>query len=129
MSKLACTLRLQGILVWYSNTNVRGTQQWHDEISDALQRCDWLVLVLSPDAVASMWVKRELVYSLQHDRFDGKIVPILYRSCLFNDLSWTLPQLQMVDFLNDFEAGQPQPAAYLGHRLRPVVTSMSLGVL
>lgn len=76
-----------------------------------------------------MWVKRELVYSLQHDRFDGKIVPILYRSCLFNDLSWTLPQLQMVDFLNDFEAGQPQPAAYLGHRLRPVVTSMSLGVL
>ena len=102
---LADVLRRHGIPVWYSDTNIRGAQQWHDEIGTALTRCDWLVLVLSPDAVTSKWVKRELLFSLQQDRFDGRIVPILHRPCRHDELSWTLTQLQMVDFQNDFDQG------------------------
>jgi hypothetical protein len=40
--------------------NIRGAQQWHDEIGTALKRCDWFLLVLSPQSVRSMWVKHEL---------------------------------------------------------------------
>jgi len=68
---------------------------WHDEIGRALARCDWFVLVLSPEAVLSNWVKRELIYSLQQDRFEGHIVPLLYQACDYDELSWTLSQLQM----------------------------------
>jgi len=57
-TKLADVLRRHGIPVWYSDTNILGAQQWHDEIGVALGRCDWLVLVLSPSSVASKWVKR-----------------------------------------------------------------------
>ena len=103
--KLVDVLRRHGIPIWYSETNIQGAQQWHDEIGAALRRCDWFVLVLSPHAVESKWVKRELLYSLQHDRFEGRIAPLLYRSCSHDDLSWTLSQMQMVDFTSGFDDG------------------------
>ena len=80
-ARLAEVLRSHGIPVWYSNINILGAQQWHDEIRAALRRCDWLVVVLTPDAVASRWVKRELLFALQQDRFDNRIAPVLYQSC------------------------------------------------
>ncbi len=94
---LAEMMRRHGIPVWYSRTNVRGGHQWHDEIGAALQRCDWFVLVLSPNAVGSMWVRRELLYALQQRRFDNKIIPILYQDCAYDELSWTLAQFQMIE--------------------------------
>lgn len=104
-TRLAEVLRRHGVPVWYSDANILGAQQWHDEIGAALGRCDWLVLVLSPASVVSKWVKRELLYSLQQDRFDGHIVPVLHRPCDHAELSWTLASLQMVDFRNDFDEG------------------------
>lgn len=89
---------------FYSPHNILGAQQWHDEIGDALARCDWFLLLLSPDAVTSKWVKRELMYALRSDHYDRKIVPIVYRDCDYNFLSWTLAELQMVDF-RDYDDG------------------------
>ncbi len=105
VKKLVKVLRRHGIPVWYSETSIRGAQQWHDEIGEALGRCDWFVLVLSPDAVESKWVKRELLYSLQQDRFEGRIAPLLHRPCSPDDLSWTLSQIQKIDFTHNFDDG------------------------
>jgi len=91
-------MRRHGVPVWYSQTNIVGAQQWHDEIGAALQRCDWFAVILSPNSVASMWVKRELLFALQQNRFENKIVPILYQPCDLNLLSWTLSFFQIVDF-------------------------------
>lgn len=103
---VADVLRRHGVPVWYSRTNILGAQQWHDEIGAALRRCDWFLLVLSPHSVDSMWVKRELIFSLQQERFENKIVPLLYRPCEFDRLSWVLPSLQMIiDFQDRFEEG------------------------
>lgn len=59
-TRLSKLLKHHRVAVWYSRKNLRGAQQWHDEIGKALERCDWFLLVLSPDSVKSMWVKREL---------------------------------------------------------------------
>ena len=98
-------LRRHRIPVWYSDIEIQGAQQWHDEIGRALKRCDWFILVLSPDAVASTWVKRELLYALQQDRFEGRIAPLLYRACDYEQLSWILPQFQIIDFACGFDDG------------------------
>ncbi len=74
--RLLGVLRHHRIPFWYSDTHISGAQQWHDEIGNALQRCDWFILVLSPDSVASIWV-----------------------------LSWTLPRLQSIDFSRSFDDG------------------------
>lgn len=98
-------LRRHGIPLWYSQTNIIGAQQWHDEIGDALKRCDWFALILSPNSVKSIWVKREVLFALNDNRYAEKIVPLLYQPCDFNQLSWTLSLLQMVDFTQDFGDG------------------------
>ena len=102
---LAEAMRRHGIPVWYSKTEILGARQWHDEIGEALGRCDWFILVLSPASVASMWVKRELLFALQQNRFADRIVPLLYQDCDSNSLSWVLPSFQTVDFRRDFDEG------------------------
>ncbi|NJL39395.1 MAG: toll/interleukin-1 receptor domain-containing protein [Leptolyngbyaceae cyanobacterium SM1_4_3] len=105
VSKLADELRRHGIPIWYSKINILGAQQWHDEIGHALKRCDWFLIVLSPNSIESMWVKRELVFALQQNRFEDKIVPIIYQTCDYEKLSWVLPSFQMIDFQNNFNDG------------------------
>jgi len=105
VDKLVRVLRAHGVPVWHSSTNIVGAKQWHDEIGKALARCDWFVLVLSPHSVTSKWVKRELLYALNDSRYESRIVPLLYMSCKYATLSWTLEEFQFVDFSTDFDDG------------------------
>lgn len=98
-------LRRHGVPVWYSASNIVGAQQWHDEIGAALRRCEWFVLVLSPNSIRSTWVQRELFYALNDARYANRIVPLLYQSCDYVQLSWVLPSFQTVDFTQSFEEG------------------------
>jgi len=120
VSRLAEDLRRHGVPVWYSRTNIVGAQQWHDEIGAALARCDWFLLVLSPHSVESMWVKRELLFALQQERFADRIVPILVQPCGFDRLSWVLPSFQLVDFQQSFADGCRALLRIWGLGYRPV---------
>lgn len=102
---LAGDLRRHGVPVWYSETNIVGARQWHDEIGAALERCDWFVVVLSPASVKSRWVKQELLFALNDARYEDRIVPVIHRPCRYRDLSWTLPSFQMIDFTQKYETG------------------------
>jgi hypothetical protein len=106
VDSLTEVMRRHGVPVWYSQTNILGARQWHDEIGAALRRCDWFVIVLSPQSVDSKWVKRELLYAFDDNRYDNKIVSVMYQSCDYQKkLSWILPQFQMVDFTGTLEEG------------------------
>jgi len=76
-SQLAKVLSAHQVKTFFSKKHIQGAQQWHDEIETALKRCDWFVVVLSPQSVASQWLKHELIYALQANRYKGRIV----RSC------------------------------------------------
>ena len=104
-SKVAGVLRRHGLPVWYAPTNIVGAQQWQDEIGTALKRCDWFLVLLSPSSVESMWVKRELQYALRESRYDGRITPVLIADCDFDDLSWVLASIQIVDIKSGDSAG------------------------
>ena len=103
--RLADVVRGHGVPVWYSESNIVGARQWHDEIGRALNRCDWFVLILSPSSVKSRWVKHELLYALNEPRYDAHIVPVLYQKCDPVELSWTLNSFQAVDFGGRFSSG------------------------
>jgi hypothetical protein len=91
-----------GVPVWFSPHHIQGAQQWQDEIGAALARCGWFTVLLTPHAVKSMWVKRELNYALIESRYKDRIVPLLFKECDFRALSWVLPQFQMIDFTKDY---------------------------
>jgi hypothetical protein len=103
--RIAAVLRGHGVPVWYSESNLIGAQQWHDEIGQALERCDWFLIILSPQAIRSIWVKRELVYALRTPRYEDRIIPIHYRACESDKLSFTLAGFQSVNLIMDFDAG------------------------
>lgn len=104
-SSLAEVVRAHGVPIWYSDTDIRGAQQWHDEIGNALQRCDWFCVVLTSRSVDSMWVKRETLYALEQPSYEGSIAPLLLEECDHERLSWVLSSFQFVDFRDDFEEG------------------------
>jgi hypothetical protein len=100
--RLRSLLLAHRIPVWFSAHHIQGAQQWQDEIGAALARCRWFMILLTPHAVKSMWVKRELNYALSEKRYENRIVPLLLRPCDFRALSWTLPQIQLIDLTGDF---------------------------
>ena len=104
-SKLAKVLSAHRVGTFFSKKHIRGAQQWHDEIGAALKRCDWFLVVLSPQSVASQWVKHELIYALQANQYKERIVPVLYKTCDADQLSWTLSSIQSIDFRKDFDQG------------------------
>jgi len=102
--RIADELRGHGVAVWYSEKHIAGAQQWIDQIGLALKRCDWFVVVLTPEAVDSMWVKRELGAALNNRKYSGRIVPLLAKSCDYEALAWPLTTLQTVS-LRPFAKG------------------------
>jgi len=116
--RLARVLSDHGLPVWFSPTELVPAQEWHDEIGAALARCDWFVVVVSPNAIKSQWVRRELVYALGDRRYGGRIVPVIRRTCNWRKLSWALPGLQKVDFTSGFAAGCRELLAVWGKGYR-----------
>jgi hypothetical protein len=100
--RLRDLLVAHGVSVWFSPHHIKGAQQWQDEIGRALERCDWFMLILTPAAAESMWVKRELRAALIEKRYEERIIPLLFKKCDLRALSWTLPQLQFIDFTKDY---------------------------
>lgn len=103
--RLVHLLRSQNLRVWYSTHHLRGADQWIQEIGRGLASCDWFLVVLSPHAVKSMWVQREVGYALRQKRFESRIVPVLYRACKLSSLGWPLSGYQVVDFRGGFDKG------------------------
>ena len=103
--KVVQVLREFQVPVWYSETHLVGAQEWQDRIGVALKRCDWFAVIVSPKALQSMWVRREVTYALRQRRLEKRIVPILYKACDLEQMSWVLPSVQFVDFTRSFKKG------------------------
>lgn len=93
---LAETLNRHGVPTFLAPANLLGAQQWQDEILSAILRCDWFAVLLSPNALESMWVRREIAMALIDPRFEQRIIPILYSDCDVDQLGW-LRLFQMID--------------------------------
>jgi hypothetical protein len=117
-ARIAHELRRHGVPAWYSERHLVGAQQWLDEIGLALKRCDWFAVVLTPEAIDSMWVKRELYAALIDRKFNGRIVPLLAKDCDPGMLAWPLTALQRIS-LRPFKAGIAELLRIWGVRYRP----------
>ncbi|HEX3656879.1 MAG TPA: toll/interleukin-1 receptor domain-containing protein [Pirellulales bacterium] len=103
-STLAGILNEHGVPTFYAPEDLLGGQPWQDAILAALERCDWFAVLLTPDAITSMWVRRETAFALNERRYENKIVPLMYRPCELGSLKW-LRLFQVLDFQQDFRGG------------------------
>lgn len=94
-----------GIATWCSAMDIGMGADWERQIRAALMECDWFVVVLSPDAQISEWVKAETHWAIEHKV--GHVIPVMTRTCDPGEIHLRLATIQYIDFRNDPEdAGQ-----------------------
>lgn len=69
--------------VWYdSSGGLRGGDEWWNRIVAEITARDTFLVLLSPDALASDWVPREMgIAYWQHVKLGKRLLPLMYRSC------------------------------------------------
>jgi internalin A len=76
--KLAGELEGQGMKVWWDFEGLKGGQDWQKEIERGIKGCDFFLVALTPDAVASEWVGNEITYATLAQK---TIIPLHLKKC------------------------------------------------
>lgn len=85
-----------GHKAWVDEGGISGGEDWHVRIGAAIGEAKAVVAILSPDALASTWVRRELNYA---DRMGRPIFPIIYKHSAIPDwYELQFGDLQRLDF-------------------------------
>lgn len=86
-------LNLQEQAEIWSDKKLEIGDEWHEEIQDTLQQVKAAVLLVSPAFLASKYIRNsEVPVLLKHAKERGvKILPIILRSCLFNETKFKYP--------------------------------------
>jgi hypothetical protein len=96
-------LRRAGMKLWYSGELPVGTR-FEREILDGMRSCEWFLLIASPRAGVSEWIKTELHWAFYHR--PTRIIPVIMEACDLWDIHIGLPRLHHVDFTTDELARQ-----------------------
>lgn len=121
-SQLIPCLNEYQIETWYSKTDIQGGDNWHASIAEGLDECDWFLVVLSPTACNSKWVRHEVEWALSQR--DGRFVPVMYQDCDPASLHFALGALQYIDFRPNYDLAKSQLVARLvGEPTRPASAS------
>jgi Tol biopolymer transport system component len=90
--QLAGALGDLGADVWIDHQAIHTGSRWNDAIQEGLDACDLMLLILSPDSMASKNVGDEWLYYLNRDK---PIFPVWYKPC---KIHFQLDRLQRIDF-------------------------------
>lgn len=102
--ELIVVLNRFGIEPWYSKDEIESAGDFERLIRKALTDCDWFLVVLSPHAVTSEWVRAEVAWALENRK--NRFIPVLYRTCDPDDIHLKLRLIQHVDYRQNQEAAR-----------------------
>lgn len=93
---IKCACDTAGLFGWVSSACLCSGADWERQIRRALTDSQWFVVVMSPNAVASEWVRAETHWALENMR--GYVVPVMHQNCDPASIHLRLGTLQFVDF-------------------------------
>jgi len=101
---LAMDLAAKGHRPWLDEWKILAGESIPSALSDGLERCDFVVVVLSEHAIESNWVEREWQAKYWDEVNSGKlqVIPALLRLCTVPSL---LRSKKYADFTNDYNQG------------------------
>jgi hypothetical protein len=105
--ELASHLNQAGYHVWNTEEEILPGDNFAEKIAQALEDSDAMVVLLSPEAVESTWVRAEIDYALGSLNYAGRLVPVVVRPT--PDIPWILRTM------NALHAGKDRAA--LGRRI------------
>jgi hypothetical protein len=99
---LAKRLRAAGFQVWDPGTEILPGDNWASELGKALDDADAMVVLVSPEALASDWMQHEIEFALGSQRLKGRLVPVVVRPT--PDLPWIFKKLQVVEVTEELSS-------------------------
>jgi hypothetical protein len=89
-------LQAAGYQVWDPSIDARLGTNFASAIGDALDTADALVILVSPEAMESDWIKWEIQHALGDERFEGRLLPVELRPT--DTLPWILRRFTVLQF-------------------------------
>ena len=104
MQRVRDDLRAQGLEVWTDEIMAPGDPSWQDTIEAAIDEAGCLVVILSPNAKKSRWVREEMRYA---EAQDVRIFPLLARGSSKRSVPFGFLTAQWIDIRldEDYTAG------------------------
>jgi hypothetical protein len=103
VERLIASLSKAGYTVWVDRKRIRGGTEWPGEIVDAIEAAAAVLVALSPGAMESHHVSKELALAGSANKL---IVPVwIERTAVSKKLKYYLADIQQVDLASDFDAG------------------------
>ena len=72
-------LTRQNHQVWTADLALFPGDNWPLAIGKALEQCDAMVVLLSPNSGRSEWQRHEIEFALSSDRYAGRVIPVFIR--------------------------------------------------
>ncbi len=100
IDRLEADLRAYGFDTWVDRQHLEGGADWARQIEQQIVRCEALIVALSPDAITSTWVRREITFALNAGK---RIIPIIARPVASTPIE--IVNLQYIDLSADYLLG------------------------
>jgi len=104
--KIAHGLRGEGLQIWLPEEELLPGDNWAERISRALDECDSMVVLLTPNVTQSSNVQWEMGYALGNKAYSKRVIPIVVGSEAESMLPWILERFQVVRIKNASDAGK-----------------------
>jgi TIR domain len=106
---IAARLEAAGLEVWEDTREILPGDNWADKVAQALQESEAMVVLLTPEAIRSPWVRREIEYALGAPGYRKRMIPVLVgdqAALSTDDIPWILRHLRMITLpAHDTDAG------------------------
>jgi WD40 repeat protein len=107
--RIARDLGDAGMEVWIDFRQIHGGEQWQEEIYRGIERSQIVVVCLSPDAVKSEWVQREVLTARKQEKFIIPIMAVNAQRELVQvpELDW-MQNVHFINFEERYEEALPE---------------------
>jgi hypothetical protein len=96
VAQLHQALTKRGISAWFDQENIEVADHWRTSIAEGIRDCKSFVLVLSPDAVVSVNIRKEVDLA---EKYGKRIVPLMWRNTEIPPaFDYALAGIQYIDF-------------------------------
>lgn len=94
--RFARDLQDGGVSVWVDQFDIRPSEHWDRAIERAVQRCEGLIVILSPRSVASDNVADEISFAIESGK---KVLPVLIERCT---VPLRITRMHLIDATTDY---------------------------
>jgi hypothetical protein len=98
--RVAEVLEAAGLSVWADWREILPGDNWAEKIGQGLRESDAMVVLLTPDALESDSVQRDISYALGERRYSHRLIPVFVggpEEFTAESVPWILKQLKVVN--------------------------------